>query len=110
MADAIGARPPTFIHIPTDARAQLAPEQAAITVENLQFNNIFDNMAARTDLGFRTTITWREGARRMVAWLDAHDQIADSDGDPFEDQLIARWRQGIDRAASIVNHAPTEQA
>lgn len=110
VADAIGARPPAFIHIPTAALGQLAPERAAITVENLQFNNIFDNTAARTDLDFRTTIAWREGARRMVAWLDAHDQIADSDGDPFEDQLIARWRQGIDRAASITNHAPTEQA
>jgi len=53
--------------------------------------NIFDTTAARQDLGFRYTIPWAEGARRVSAWLDAHGRIADSDADPFDDRVIAAW-------------------
>jgi nucleoside-diphosphate-sugar epimerase len=94
-AEAMGAPKPTLVHIPTDALAQLTPQQAEITVTNLQFNNIFDNRAAASDLGFEYTISWREGVRRMVAWLDEHGKIADSDADPFEDRLIERWQRTL---------------
>jgi hypothetical protein len=29
----------------------------------------------------------------MADWLDARGRVQDSDLDPFEDRLIARWRQ-----------------
>jgi nucleoside-diphosphate-sugar epimerase len=98
VARAIGAPKPRFVHIPTDTLARMLPsgqlsDAAHWTLTNFQFNNIFENAAARRDLDFRYTVPWSEGARRLVAWLDAHGRIADSDGDTFDDALIARWER-----------------
>lgn len=95
VAEALGAPEPTLIHIPSDLLAKAAPERAGICAENFQFNNIFDNTAAQRDLGFRYTIQWIDGVRRMVAWLDERNRIPNSDNDPLEDQLIAAW-QGLE--------------
>jgi len=92
VAAAMGAPTPTLIHIPTDLLAQVAPTRAFIALTNFQYNNIFDNRAARVDLDFAPTISWAEGARRMVNWLDEHGRIENSDDDPFDDQLIAAWQ------------------
>jgi nucleoside-diphosphate-sugar epimerase len=92
VAEALGAPPPTFVPIPTDLLAQLLPDRAAISQNNLQFHNIFDNTAAKRDLGFRQTIGWVEGVRRTVAWLDEQGRILNSDDDPAEDRVIAAWR------------------
>ena len=93
VAAAIGAAPPTLVHIPTDLLGKVAAKRAAIDVENFQFNNIFDNSAARTDLNFQYTIGWEAGVRRMVDWLDAHGRIENSADDPFEDRLLDRWQR-----------------
>lgn len=68
--EAIGAPAPTFVHIPTDTLGTLAPERAANVADNIRFNNIFDNSAAHDDLGFRYAISWIEGARCAVQWLE----------------------------------------
>lgn len=96
VARAIGAPAPRLVHIPTDVLAGLLPSEtltdaAHWTFTNFQFNNIFDNSAARRDLGFRYTVHWETGAARLVAWLDAHNAIANSDLDHFDDSLIAAW-------------------
>jgi nucleoside-diphosphate-sugar epimerase len=96
VAEAIGAPEPELVHIPTDLLAGAAPKRAGIIAENFQFNNIFDTTAARNDLNFRYTVPWVEGVCRMDAWLDAHGQVANSDDDPFEDRLIAAWKQFAD--------------
>ncbi len=93
VAEALDAPQPTLVHIPTDLLVRVAPQRAAIIAENFQFNNIFDTTAARNDLNFRDTIPWVEGVRRMVAWLDAHGQVTNSDADQFEDRLITAWQQ-----------------
>lgn len=93
VAEALGAPPPQFVHIPTDALAQLAPEQSRIVVENFQFSNIFDNRAAKKDLDFQYTVKWKEGAGKMIRWLDEHGRIENSDASTFEDELIRDWRQ-----------------
>lgn len=98
VARAIGAPEPTLVHIPTDTLAHLLPsnslsDAAHWTLTNFQFNNIFDNSAARADLDFRYTIPWADGARRLVDWLDAHDRIENSDDDHFDDSLIAAWER-----------------
>lgn len=93
MAQAIGAPEPTLVHIPTDLLVLLAPERAGICAVNLQYNNIFDNSAARADLGFQYTIPFVEGVRRTVAWLDSQGAIANSDEDTLEDRVIRAWRR-----------------
>ena len=102
VAQAIGAPPPALAHIPTDLLARALPsgqisDAAHWTLTNFQFNNIFDNAAARRDLGFRYTIPWAEGAKRLADWLTVHGRIANSD-DPTEDAirddtLIAAWER-----------------
>jgi nucleoside-diphosphate-sugar epimerase len=93
VAEAMGAPAPRLIHIPADLLYKIAPEKADITMWNFQFSNIFDNSAARTDLGFRYTIPWLEGARRTIAWLEENGKIKDSDEDPFDDMVIAAWER-----------------
>jgi nucleoside-diphosphate-sugar epimerase len=100
VAEAIGAPPPTLVHIPTDVLARLAPDRTDWVVDNFRFNNLFDNSAAHRDLGFQTTVPLREGAARWYAALEAAGGIEDSDLDPFEDRLIALWSRHVDAATS----------
>ena len=93
VTEALGAPPPTIVHIPTDLLAMIAPERAFWCAHNFAGNNIFDTTRARDDLGFRYTIPFLEGTRRVIAWLDAHDRIENSDGDPFDDRVIAAWER-----------------
>lgn len=96
VAQVMGAPEPTFVHIPTDLLNKIAPAHAHICSVNFQFNNIFDNSAARNELGFRYTISWRQGVQRVLAWLDEHNGIPDSDDDPLDDQVIAAWEASHD--------------
>ncbi len=91
VARALGAPAPRLVHIPSDLLARVARKHAGISIDIFQYPSIFDNSAAIADLGFQYTISWEEGVRRTVAWLDAHDRIENSDNDPFEDRLIAAW-------------------
>jgi len=91
IAQAVGAPEPQIVHIPTDILMKVAPNRYGVVGENFQYNNIFDNTAAKTDLDFRYTIAWKEGVRRMTAWLEAHQAIENSDLEPFEDRLIQMW-------------------
>jgi nucleoside-diphosphate-sugar epimerase len=102
VAEALGAPPPTFVPIPTDLLAQLLPDRAAISQNNLRFHNIFDNSAAKRDLGFRQTIGWVEGVRRTVAWLDEQGMILNSDDDPAEDRVIEAWRAHTQQLTAAV--------
>ena len=65
--------------------------------ENYQFSKNFDNARARADLHFTYTVTWKEGVRRMVNWLDERGQIDNSDLDPYEDRVIAAWK-GVEKS------------
>ncbi len=99
VARVIGAPEPKLVHIPTDVLAGLLPsdtvaDAAHWTRTNFQFNNVFDNSAARNDLGFSQSVRWDEGAARLAHWLDAHNGVADSDLDHFDDNLIAAWEAG----------------
>lgn len=99
VAEAMGAPKPTFVHIPTDALAVLAPQPSRLIVENFQFNNIFDNAAAKRDLRFEYTVTWNAGVQKMVRWLDEHRRVEHSEDDPFIDELIARWESLLQERA-----------
>lgn len=93
IADAIGAPAPDLVHIPSDLLFAVAPKRSRTTVENFQFSNIFNNAAAHADLGFRYTVSWREGVKRVVAWLEQNGGIKNSDEDTVDDQIVAAWRQ-----------------
>ena len=92
VAQAMNAPSPTLVHIPTDLLDKTA-KRAHICAINFQYNNIFDNSAAHTDLNFRYTIAFAEGVRRIVRWLDKHDKMSDSDNDTYDDRIIAAWQK-----------------
>jgi nucleoside-diphosphate-sugar epimerase len=93
LAQALGGPEPNLVHIPTDLLAQALPQQAHWCRVNFQFDNIFDNAAARADLGFQYTVRWDEGARRMIAWLDARGSIEDCDSDPLVERVLRAWER-----------------
>ena len=92
IAEAIGAPKPTLVHIPTELLDRVA-KRAHICAINFQYNNIFDNTAARADLEFKYTIPFRKGVARIYRWLEEHGTIANSDDDPYDDRVIAAWEQ-----------------
>ena len=96
LAEVIGAKPPQFVHIPTDVLVRMAPGQADWCDVNFSYNNLFDNTAAREDLGFRVTIPWVKGARRTIDWLEEHGQLDKSEDFPDYDGLIEGWKKAID--------------
>ncbi len=99
VAEAAGAPPPDLVHIPTDLLVKVDPERAFWCKVNFQFNNIFDNTRARSDLGFRYMVPFAEGARRAVARLDARGMVAAAESQPWYDRLIDTWsRLGQDMA------------
>jgi nucleoside-diphosphate-sugar epimerase len=93
IATAMGAPPPEIIHIPTDLLKKLFPKTAEWCAENFQFNNIFDNTAAYNDLKFQYTTKWIDGVKRVVDWLDEHNQIENSYNHPFYDRVISAWER-----------------
>ncbi|MBL7201202.1 MAG: NAD-dependent epimerase/dehydratase family protein [Anaerolineae bacterium] len=102
VAQAVGGPPPALVHIPSDLLGKVVPKAAEWCVENFSFNNIFDNAAARTDLGFEYTTSFLEGARRVIEWLEGHGGFEDSDWHPFYDRIIAAWeRLGEEMASDL---------
>ncbi len=93
LARAIDAPEPTLVHIPTDLLGKVVPQAAEWCVVNFSYNNIFDTTAAKTDLGFRYTIPWEEGARRCYNWLEEWGLIENSDDYPFYDRTIEAWQR-----------------
>jgi nucleoside-diphosphate-sugar epimerase len=101
-AEGLGAPPPRIVHLPTDVLARILPGRSKIIVENFRFHNLFDTANARRDLGFRYTVPFVEGVRRTAAWLDERDEIASSDGAPWQDRVIDAWtRLGDGLAADL---------
>jgi nucleoside-diphosphate-sugar epimerase len=97
VARALDAPPPTLVHIPTDLLARVAPDKFGISIDIFQWPSVFDNSAAIADLGFRYTISWEEGVKRTVKWLDERGKIENSDDDTFEDELITSWEATTNR-------------
>ena len=83
VARALGAPSPTLVHIPTDLLAKVARDRFGISIDIFQWPSVFDNSAAIADLGFKYTISWEEGVKRTVKWLDDRGRIENSDDDTF---------------------------
>jgi len=87
------APPVTLVPIPADLLAEIAPKTASWCSLNFKYNNIFDNSAAIADLGFKYTITWEEGVRRMVQYHDSRGNVDNCPQYPLYDQIIEAWRR-----------------
>jgi len=104
LAEAIGAPKPALVHIPTDVLVRISPEHTMITYLNFQYTNIFDNSAAKSDLGFEYTIDWKTGAKRTYDWLVENDKIEDWRSFPLYDRVLANYKKQCNElVASSVN-------
>ena len=93
VAEVMGVATPELVHIPTDLLVRTAPELASWCGYNFQYVTIFNNDAARADLGFRYTIGWKEGVRRCLDWLAANGTIEDSSAYAFYDHIVESWKK-----------------
>lgn len=94
IAKAMGYPSPSFVYIPTDVLVRMIPEQAAMLCKyNFSYNNIFDNTAAREDLGFKVTIAWIEGVRPVIEWLEQHGLLQTAEEFPHYDRVIETWQK-----------------
>ncbi len=91
IAEVMGVPLPRLVHIPCEVLYAMAPDRLADVVENYQFNNIFDNQAARIDLDFRCNIKFTDGVRQTIDWLEKNQRIQNSDEEPLNDAIIQAW-------------------
>lgn len=84
------------VYLPTEALRQVAPQWAQGTYEIFEWPSFFDSIKLQRDAGWSgQTISFEDGVRRNIAWLDANNKLADlSDADDaYEDELIAAWQK-----------------
>jgi nucleoside-diphosphate-sugar epimerase len=84
----LSALPIQFVPIPAGLLARITHGAASWSDWNFKFSNIFDNTAAKTELGYRYTITWEAGVRRMVTYHDALGAIDSAPDDPLYERVI----------------------
>lgn len=92
VAEGIGAPPPRLVHIPIDLLYPLE-KRAFITAINFQYNNCFDALAAKTDLGYRYRVSIAEGAKRIYTHLVETGRLENSDDVPQDNRILAAWEQ-----------------
>jgi nucleoside-diphosphate-sugar epimerase len=101
LADAAGAASPEFVHIASETIARLDPDSGPGLVGDKSHSAVFDNSKVKALVPeFGTTITFDDGARRLIAHYDAHpeQQRYDEKRDALADRLIAA--AGPDAAAA----------
>ena len=104
LADAAGVTDPRFVHVASETIAAWAPDLGPTLLGDKAHSVVFDvSKVTRLVPGFRTTVTFDEGARRIVAFYDAHpdQQRVDTELDAAFDAMIAHAdRAGSARAAT----------
>lgn len=92
LADAAGVTDPRFVHVASDTIAAALPDVGPSLVGDKAHSMVFDNAKiTRLAPDFRTTVTFDEGARRILAFYDAHPdrQRVDEKLDAAFDALVA---------------------
>lgn len=95
LAEAAGAPDPDFVHVASETIAAFAPELGPGLLGDKSHPALFDTAKLRALVPeFGTTITFDEGARRILAHYDAHPaaQRADPARDAVFDRLAAHAR------------------
>ncbi|GAA2970659.1 nucleoside-diphosphate-sugar epimerase [Microbacterium terrae] len=92
LADAAGVSSPDLVHVASDAIAAFAPDLGPTLIGDKAHSMVFDNTKVTALVpDFRTTITFDEGARRILAYYDDHpeEQVIDEGRDAVFDRIAA---------------------
>lgn len=95
LADAAGADEPQFVHATSDAIAAFDPDLGPGLLGDKAHSTVFDTTKITQLVSeFRTTVTFDEGARRIIEWYEAHPDAQRSDPglDATFDRLVAHAR------------------
>ena len=95
LAEAAGVAEPDLVHVASETIAAFAPDLGPTLIGDKAHSMVFDNSKITTLAPeFRTTITFDEGARRILAHYDAHpeDQRVDADRDAVFDRIATHAR------------------
>ena len=103
LADAAGVAEPQIVHVASETIAAFAPDLGPTLVGDKSHSMLFDSSKVTALVPeFRTTITFDEGARRIVEFYDGHpeEQQTDAQVDAVFDRIAAHARSaGTDSAA-----------
>lgn len=92
LADAAGVSAPELVHVASDAIAALAPDLGPTLLGDKAHSIVFDTSKVQALVPeFTTTVTFDEGARRILAYYDGQpeSQVVDSERDAQFDRLAA---------------------
>lgn len=95
LADAAGVAEPDLVHVASDTIAAFAPDLGPTLIGDKAHSMLFDSSKVSALVPeFRTTITFDEGARRILGYYDAHpdEQQADARLDALFDRMAAHAR------------------
>lgn len=95
LADAAGVAHPDLVHVASETIAAAAPEIGPTLLGDKAHSMVFDVSKVQALVpAFQTTVTFDEGARRILAYFDAHpeEQERDADHDALSDRLAAHAR------------------
>ena len=90
VAVALDAPAPELIHIPTNVLLTVLPDRTRNLERTFQYSQCYDTTTAATDLAFEYSITWKDGIKRVAAWLDENDDLQPTDDPAYED-LCNQW-------------------
>jgi nucleoside-diphosphate-sugar epimerase len=92
IAEAAGVDDPELVHVPSEAIAAFRPDLGPGLIGDKSHSMVFDTSRVRAIVpGFRTTIRYDEGARRTIAYGDAHPELTtvDAELDAAFDRMVA---------------------
>ncbi|GAB3630773.1 SDR family oxidoreductase [Microbacterium shaanxiense] len=92
LADAAGVPSPQLVHVASDTIAAFAAELGPTLLGDKAHSIVFDTSKVQALVPeFRTTITFDEGARRILSYFDGHPdaQRVDADRDAQFDRIAA---------------------
>jgi len=95
LAQAAGVSEPDIVHVASDTIAAFAPALGPTLIGDKAHSMLFDDSKVTALVPeFRTTITFDEGARRILAYYDAHaeEQRVDAELDAVFDRIAAHAR------------------
>jgi nucleoside-diphosphate-sugar epimerase len=95
LAEAAGVPEPDLVHVASETIAAAAPDLGPGLLGDKAHAMVFDNAKVSALVPqFRTTVTFDEGARRILAYYDAHPgaQEVDDDKNALFDRLAAHAR------------------
>jgi nucleoside-diphosphate-sugar epimerase len=97
---AAGAEP-DIVHIPSEFIAAFRPEERGSLLGDKARSAVFDNAKIKAFVpGYACTVPYTEGARRTIAWFEAHPEARGLD-DAFNaqiDRMIEAYESGLARA------------